>query len=276
MQFFALVMVAVSVAVAVPPTTIQTSLADRIMTLSRDSSWKRVASIPIGFPTYHPQGMVKIGDTLFVSSVEVTVPTKRFASADRRLRSRCGARRRPSVQDRPLKASSWPISSWARADIHHPGGIDYDGRFIWVAVAEYRPDSRAIVYRVDPATMTATEVLRVADHIGGIVRKTAKPRAARSLLGRAALLSLDAGRPAAAGRRPMRRRRVRRQPLALRRLSGLPPRDGPADAVSGVTGPGSRRPRRRSLWADRARRTWTIVARCIRCHRCCGPRAGRR
>jgi hypothetical protein len=41
---------------------------------------------------------------------------------------------------------------------------------IWVPVAEYRPDSRSIVYRVDPATLEATEVLRFADHIGGIVR----------------------------------------------------------------------------------------------------------
>nr|QQZ50347.1 hypothetical protein JKL49_01040 [Phenylobacterium glaciei] len=35
-------------------------------------------------------------------------------------------------------------------------------------MAEYRPDSTAIVYRVDPATLTATEVLRVADHIGAV------------------------------------------------------------------------------------------------------------
>jgi hypothetical protein len=54
-------------------------LADRVSALSRDSAWKQVAAIPVAFPTYHPQGMVKIGDTLFVSSVEVTVPTKRFA-----------------------------------------------------------------------------------------------------------------------------------------------------------------------------------------------------
>ena len=34
--------------------------------------------------------------------------------------------------------------------IYHPGGIDYDGKWIWVPVAEYRPNSRAIIYRVDP------------------------------------------------------------------------------------------------------------------------------
>jgi hypothetical protein len=56
--------------------------------------------------------------------------------------------------------------------IYHPGGIDYDGSYIWVPVAEYRPDSRSIVYRVDPDAMAATEILRVADHIGAIVHNT--------------------------------------------------------------------------------------------------------
>jgi hypothetical protein len=41
-----------------------------------------------------------------------------------------------------------------------------------VPVAEYRPDSRSIVYRVDPRTMRATEVFRFADHIGAIVHNT--------------------------------------------------------------------------------------------------------
>jgi hypothetical protein len=39
-------------------------------------------------------------------------------------------------------------------------------------VAEYRPNSRSIVYRIDPATMRATAMLRFADHIGAIVHNT--------------------------------------------------------------------------------------------------------
>ena len=38
-------------------------------------------------------------------------------------------------------------------DAYHPGGIDFDGRSVWVPVAEYRPNSAAIVYRLDPATL---------------------------------------------------------------------------------------------------------------------------
>lgn len=54
-------------------------------------------------------------------------------------------------------------------DIYHPGGIDFDGESVWVPVAEYRPNSRAIVYRMDPETLEVTEEFRVDDHVGGIV-----------------------------------------------------------------------------------------------------------
>ena len=56
--------------------------------------------------------------------------------------------------------------------MYHPGGIDYDGKHIWVSVAEYRPNSRTVVYRVDPESMKATEVFRFPDHIGGILHNT--------------------------------------------------------------------------------------------------------
>jgi hypothetical protein len=56
--------------------------------------------------------------------------------------------------------------------MYHPGGIDYDGTSIWVPVAEYRPNSRSIIYRVDPATMKAVEVFRFGDHLGALVRNT--------------------------------------------------------------------------------------------------------
>jgi hypothetical protein len=55
-------------------------------------------------------------------------------------------------------------------DIYHPGGIDFDGRTVWVPVAEYRPGSRSIVYALDPASLVAREAFRVDDHIGGVVR----------------------------------------------------------------------------------------------------------
>ena len=128
-------------------------LADRVMHLTRTSPWKLVSSVPIKFPTFHPQGMVKIGETFYVSSVDKE--------------NRAGHLFKIDAAGNLL--ADLPMGEGA---IHHPGGIDYDGTSIWVPLAEYRPDSRAIVYRVDPRTMKVTEVLRFADHIGAIVHNT--------------------------------------------------------------------------------------------------------
>jgi hypothetical protein len=133
-------------------------VAERVMTLTRASSWTLAASVPIAFRTFHPQGMVKIGETLFVSSVEVL---------DREAGKGIGHLFK--IDEAGHLLSDLRLGDGA---LYHPGGIDYDGKDIWVPVAEYRPDSRSIVYRVDPATMTATEAFRVADHIGAIVHNT--------------------------------------------------------------------------------------------------------
>ena len=140
------------------PAVDRIAVADRVTRLTRDTAWTRVSSLPIAFKTFHPQGLVKIGDTFFLSSVEVHDRDAgqgighlfKFDSAGRLLAD--------------LKLGEGAM--------YHPGGIDYDGSYIWVAVAEYRPDSRSIIYRVDPATMTAVEMLRFADHIGAIVHDT--------------------------------------------------------------------------------------------------------
>jgi hypothetical protein len=162
---------ALAATTAAQSTVTRSSLGDRIMLLSRESAWKPVASIQIKFGTYHPQGMVKIGDTLFVSSVQVTVPTRRFSQSaggyDRDTGEGVG-----HVFKLTMEGQLVADVVLGEGSIYHPGGIDYDGKDIWVPVAEYRPNSRSIVYRVDPATMKPTEVLRVADHIGGIVRNT--------------------------------------------------------------------------------------------------------
>lgn len=136
----------------------RTIVAERVMALTRTSSWTLVASVPIAFRTFHPQGMVKIGETLFVSSVEVI---------DREAGK--GVGHLFKIDKAGKLIADLRLGEGA---IYHPGGIDYDGKDIWVPVAEYRPDSRSIIYRVDPGTMTAVEVFRAADHIGAIVHDT--------------------------------------------------------------------------------------------------------
>lgn len=146
-------------------------VAERVIGVTRESSWTRVAAVPVGFRTFHPQGMVKIGDAIFVSSVEVTVPTVRFARPvggyDRDTGAGVGHLFKIDLQGRKL--AELTLSAGA---VYHPGGIDYDGANIWVPLSEYRPDSHSIIYKVDPTSMTATEVLRFPDSIGAIVHNT--------------------------------------------------------------------------------------------------------
>ena len=40
--------------------------AEQVTKLTRGTTWKQVEAIPINFLTHHPQGMVKIGDTLCI------------------------------------------------------------------------------------------------------------------------------------------------------------------------------------------------------------------
>jgi len=134
------------------------ALTDRVMALTRNTVWTRVGSVPIAFRTFHPQGMVKVGDRFFVSSVEVI---DRAAGA--------GVGHLFEIDKAGRLVADLRLGEGA---IYHPGGIDYDGTSIWVPVAEYRPDSRSIVYRVAPSSMKAIEVLRFADHIGAIVHDT--------------------------------------------------------------------------------------------------------
>jgi hypothetical protein len=147
------------------------ALAERVTKLSRGTQWKPVSAVPINFLTHHPQGMVKIGDTLFVSSVEIKEPTKRFPQPvdgyDRDTGVGVG-----HLFKIDMKGNLIADITLGEGTIYHPCGIDFDGKHIWVPVAEYRPNSRSIVYRVDPETMKAEEMFRFPDHVGGVVHNT--------------------------------------------------------------------------------------------------------
>jgi hypothetical protein len=144
------------------------AVGDRVTRLGRDASWRRVAAIPVAFRTFHPQGLVKVGERFFVSSVEVRVAPRRTEQTDGR-GSRTAGEGVGHLFEMDASGRLLRTITLGEGSLYHPGGLDFDGRYIWVAVAEYRPDSRSVVYRVDPRTMTASEVLRVPDHLGAVV-----------------------------------------------------------------------------------------------------------
>src|SRR5689334_5456576 len=143
------------------PRAAESPLSRRLKTLTRNTMWSLVTEIKVRFKTFHCQGMVRIGDDFWVSSVEIEI------SED-------------GVVDRSKgKGHLFRISSAGNlladvaigeGSIYHPSGIDFDGSHIWIAAAEYRPDSRSIVYKFEPGQKRIQEVFRWEDHIGGIAR----------------------------------------------------------------------------------------------------------
>ena len=130
-------------------------IAERFHALTRASTWTLIESIPIEFDTHHPQGMILLDDTIYLSSVEVIDRAKgegfgHMFKLDRRGKL---------LHDLHL----------GEGPMYHPGGIDFDGHRLWVSVAEYRPDSRSIVYTVDPGTMIAQKLFEFPDHLGALV-----------------------------------------------------------------------------------------------------------
>lgn len=142
--------------------------------MGKNAIWKPVASVSMNFQTYHTQGMVKIDQRLYVSAVEVIEATQRdLAVSTDALYDR-------SIDRTPGKGRGWLFQFTLEGQLiakteltdglrYHPGGIDYDGKHLWVPVAEYRPNSTATIYRVDPRTMVADRVFGENDHIGGVV-----------------------------------------------------------------------------------------------------------
>jgi hypothetical protein len=122
--------------------------------LGKGANWQEVGTQQMGFQTFHPQGMTAVGDRFFLSSVEVVDRAKEQGIGHLFEMDRFGVLLRQTTL--------------GEGNMYHPGGIDYDGKNIWVSVAEYRPNSASIVYAVSPDTLESREVFRFNDHLGAI------------------------------------------------------------------------------------------------------------
>jgi hypothetical protein len=150
---------------------VDSALFKAVNNLTKNSKWELVQSIPLAFPSGHPQGLVKIGEFFYVSTVEIITPTQRYPELrdgyDRDTGEGAGF-----VYKFDKSGTLLAQVSLGEGAMYHPGGIDYDGAAIWVPAAEYRPNSASIIYKVDPASMTAQKVFEYKDHIGGVVHDT--------------------------------------------------------------------------------------------------------
>jgi hypothetical protein len=139
--------------------------------VDRNTAWQLASRTRLDFPTYHPQGFALVGDRIFMSTVEITeAPVKYDAPVGGYDRTPGKGVGHVLVMTRSGRLIKDVVLG--EGTMYHPGGIDYDGHDLWVPVAEYRPDSKAIVYRLDPRTLKVSEAFRYADHVGGVVRDT--------------------------------------------------------------------------------------------------------
>src|SRR3954468_7737610 len=114
--------------------------------VTRNTAWKLVNSVRLQAETWHTEGIVKLGDQWIVSSVQVTEPTVKYPNGqiidgtDRKAGPGFGDLIRFAAGGGP---PSDVFLNAAGALEYRPGGLDYDGRNLWVTLAQYRPNSSA-------------------------------------------------------------------------------------------------------------------------------------
>ena len=142
-----------------PETSGESPLVEKYKQLSRSTRYTLVDKTPLQFNTYHPQGMVKMKDFFLLSSVHAIHRQKEIGK---------GYLFKVNYQGEKLGQVEL-----GEGNQYHPGGIDYDGKRVWVSVAEYKPDSNSIVYTVNPRTLESKEIFRFKDHLGAVVHDAA-------------------------------------------------------------------------------------------------------
>ncbi len=132
------------------PTRTDGATAGTIASITRATTWTLVDELPVRCHVHHPQGMARISGVWWISTVDVD---------DRRGLV-------VAVDGNGDLVEQIPIGD----DRHyHPGGMDFDGTAMWIPCAEYRPDSTATVYRLQPGA-TPEPAFAVDDHVGAIAR----------------------------------------------------------------------------------------------------------
>ena len=126
------------------------ALAHTVMALTRRTVWTLVGELQLRADAHHPQGMVRVGETWWISTVDVDGCRGWVLGID----SDGNIVERVAVGDEQH---------------YHPGGMDFDGTALWIAAAEYRPRSTASIHRLVPGC-AAERVFDVDDHVGAVAR----------------------------------------------------------------------------------------------------------
>lgn len=150
-------------------------LTKDIASLTRSTTWQPTGKLKLNFPTYHPEGLAIAGGHIFLSSTQIIEPTQTYPTPvdgyDRTPGKGIGHVFVMDMQGHLQKDITFDFG-----DVYHPGGLDTDGSSVWVPVAQYRPNSSAMIFRIDVKSLAVKKLFDVKDHIGGIVMDRATGR----------------------------------------------------------------------------------------------------
>lgn len=146
-------------------------IVDLFLSLSSSTTWKLISATKMQGDTGEPEGMVRVGDErLFVTSNQYTEATVKYNTTINGTDRTAGAGYSHMLVYNLEGQIIANASLTPPGDIqYHGGGLDYDGQYVWITLAQYRPNSTATIARIDPLNLNMTRMFRTDDHNGGIV-----------------------------------------------------------------------------------------------------------
>lgn len=157
-----------SASYAAKPLSKQGKRVAKALMSTEPNEWQLVESIDLKFDTYHPQGMLKVDDTFYITTVKVE-RRPRYTRQGKQVSVMDEGAGKGYLMQFDAGGNLLKCIELCEGAIFHPGGMDFDGRYIWVPITKYYPYSRSLIVRVDVRSHQVEKVCYVDDSIGAII-----------------------------------------------------------------------------------------------------------
>jgi len=131
-------------------TNSENSVKDMLSALTQSSDLKLIDEVVLHFDTHHVQGLDLTERFYFVTAVDNKQKQGWLFKINKH---NAGLHSEKELTD---------------GNLIHPGGVQFDGRYLWIPNAEYRRESRTMIYGIDPNSLEICRSFPVDDHIGAI------------------------------------------------------------------------------------------------------------
>ena len=160
-----------SASYAAKPLSKQGKRVAKALMSTNPNEWQLVESIDLKFDTYHPQGMLKVDDTFYITTVKVE-RRPRYTRQGKQVSVMDEGAGKGYLMQFDAGGNLLKCIELCEGTIFHPGGMGFDGRYIWVPITKYYPYSRSLIVRVDVRSHQVEKVCYVDDSIGAIIHDT--------------------------------------------------------------------------------------------------------